>query len=126
MALASLNTELTLHVRFVEVWHQDGLSRTAPAGSRKTFSRSHTVACTSPVSQDPSTSTSYLQRKGCMCVGVEREFEGGGVKNFASSHFLSPSLTAISVWESSGCLAFNFGPLDFVNSIYADRGCFGT
>ena len=83
MALASLNTELTnteltLHVRFVEVWHQDGLSRTAQAGSRKTFSRSHTVACTSPASQNPSTSTSYLQRKVHMCVWVERKFEVGG------------------------------------------------
>ena len=50
------------------------------------------------------------------------------LKKIVSSQSLiySPSLTAISVWESSGCLAFNFGPLDFVKSMYADRGCFGT
>ena len=52
----------------------------------------------------------------------------GNVKKIAQSQSLifSPSLTAISVWESSGCLAFNLGPLDFVKSMYADRGCFGT
>ena len=44
----------------------------------------------------------------------------------SQSLIFSPSLTAISVCESSGCLAFNFGPLDFVKSMYADRGCFGT
>ena len=51
---------------------------------------------------------------------------GGGNVAWSQSLIFSPSLTAISVCESSGCLAFNFGPLDFVKSMYADKGCFGT
>ena len=58
--------EPTLHVRVAEVSHQDGLSRTVPAGSHKTFAVSCTAVCTSLVSQSPSISTSYLQRKMCV------------------------------------------------------------